>query len=83
MGVTIKITDGNGRSFPDMASAMRSAADEVKDEIWTDAERAARRETCAVHNQKATVKRTRDGIEIGACCQEFSKQTEKAALDAM
>jgi hypothetical protein len=51
--VSIKITDNSGRQYPDMASALGSAVDEVTDKVWADAGRAAPCETCPVHNKKA------------------------------
>jgi hypothetical protein len=83
MGVSIKITDSSGRSYPDMASALGSAVDEMKDEMWADAERAAQRETCPVHNKKALVRRTRSGLDIEACCEQASERAEAAAAQAM
>jgi hypothetical protein len=82
-GVSIKYTDGRGRSYPDMASMLQSGVDELKDEIYADVERAVGRETCPVHNQKASVRRTQSGFAIEACCEQFSERANTVALDAM
>lgn len=79
-GINIKITDSGGKSYPDIASAIRSGADDVKEEIYADVERAVRRLTCPVHNETASIKRTQSGFEIEACCEQFSDQAQ-AAVD--
>jgi hypothetical protein len=81
--MSVEYTDGKGRKYSSMASMLESAVEEVKEEVRADAERAARRETCPVHQQKATVKRTPNGFEIEACCEEFSEKIKAVALKSM
>lgn len=86
MGVSIKYTGSDGRSYPDAGSMIRAGLDRVLSDKYAEIECAIRRPTCSVHHKKATVRRTRSGdkvrFQIEACCEQLKDQTEAAAARA-
>lgn len=82
IGVSIKYTGSDGRSYPDAASMLKAGVVKVVDEHFTKLERAAQAPVCPVHHQHPTVRRTGSGDNISfgieACCEELAAKAQAA-----
>lgn len=82
MGVSVKYRGSDGREYPDAGSMIRSGVDRLLESAFTRGEKAACASACAVHGQRARVRRqkTNNSVEfkVTACCEEHARKSRDA-----